>query len=70
MRTDMYTVHINKDGLYITDYETGKEITIGQYRALRAAINREEAGWASNIAALYDPELLDEDEPEWGSRLS
>ena len=65
MRHGVYIIAINRKWLNATD-TTGKEITIGQYRALLAAMQRQAEAWERHLAELDEPELLDEEQPEWG----
>lgn len=66
METEVYIIAVNRKWLHITDDVTGEEITIGQYRALLAAMKRQAGAWERHLAELGEPELLDEEEPEWG----
>jgi len=66
MRHDVYQIAVNRKWLHIIDDMTGKEITIGQYRALLAAMQRQAESWERHLAELGEPELLDEEQPKWG----
>jgi hypothetical protein len=68
MRTDHYTVNINRRGVrvYHADDPENGDITYGEMLALIAALTRQLPQYKLERMAIECTDAPDEEQPEWG----